>query len=60
MMKGIEFTKSMICDKDVAVQVAEFCNAHNITKDRIIDIKYTKANDGTCRASAMLLYEDKS
>lgn len=60
MIKGIEFTKSMICDKDVAVQVAEFCNAYNVTKDRIIDVKYTKANNGTCRASAMLIYEDRS
>ncbi len=60
MIKGIEFTKSILCDKDVAVQVAEFCNTHGITKDRIIDIKYTKANDGSWRASAMLLYEDKS
>ncbi len=60
MIKGIEFTKSMICDRDVAVQVADFCNTHNITKDRIIDIKYTKANNGTCYASSMLIYEDKS
>ena len=29
-----------------------------ITKDKIIDIKYTKANDGTVRASALLLYEE--
>lgn len=57
MIKGIEFEKNMLCDYDVAVQVAEFCNSHCITKDMIIDIKYTKANDGTCRASAMLIYE---
>lgn len=60
MIRGIEFTKSMICDKDVAVQVAEFCNRHNITKNEIVDIKYTKANNGIVRASAMLLYEDKT
>ncbi len=60
MIRGVEFTKNMICDKDVAVQVAEFCNAHKISKDRIIDIKYTKANNGTCCAFAMLIYEDRS
>ena len=58
MIKGIEFTKSMLCDKDVAVQVADYLNHYHITKDKIVDIKYTKANDGTCRASAMLIYED--
>lgn len=60
MVKGIEFTKRMICDNDVAVQVANYCNDHNITKDKVIDIKYTAANDGTVRASAMLIYEDES
>lgn len=56
MIKGIEITKETLYDRDVAIQVAEFCNTHNITKDKIIDIKYTKANNG--RASALLLYEE--
>lgn len=58
MIRSVEFTKRYLGDKDVSQQLAEFCNNYMITKDKIIDIKYTKANDGTVRASAMLVYEE--
>lgn len=58
MIRSVEFTKRCLGDKDVSKQLAEFCNNYRITKDKIVDIKYTKANDGTVRASAMLVYEE--
>ena len=59
MIKGISFEKRMICESGVVYQVADFCNRNGITRDKVIDIQYTSANDGTCRESAMLLYESE-
>lgn len=58
MIRSAEFTKNYLGDKDVPKQLEDFCNMHMITKDKIVDIKYTNANDGTVRASAMIVYEE--
>lgn len=58
MIRSAEFTKNYLGDKDVSKQLEDFCNKNMITKDKIVDIKYTSANDGTVRASAILVYEE--
>ena len=58
MINVKEFYKKNMSCVDIARELADFCNKHHITRDKIINIQYDKANDGTVQSSALLIYED--
>lgn len=59
MIKSVTFRCRYVCDKEVARQIADYCNLHGITKDMIILCKVDHATDGTVRENGSLVYEEK-
>ncbi len=58
MIRAVEFERTILREKNISRQIEDYCNEFEITREQIIEIKYTKANDGTVRASALLVYEE--
>ena len=58
MIRSETFSCRYICDKEVARQIADYCNLHGITKDMIILCKIDHATDGTVRENGYLVYDD--
>lgn len=59
MVKEVSFSKHYVCDKDVSMQIAKYCNKHNIKKEDIILCKVDCATDGSVRQVGTLIFETK-